>query len=121
MLSEIYPGAEIHQHGASCRIAHDVLGLHVAVQYTRAFVLDFRGQFLGARPPVGPSDLVPDPVEHRLPEIGQQRAFPPVFEALQFLKHLNEGLLNKIVGIGRMTGHRGRRPEAQRVSETREQ
>ena len=47
--------------------------------------------------------LVTDPVHHRLPEIGLKRALAPGLEAPDLPKRIEQGVLNKVVGVGRIS------------------
>ena len=66
--------------------------------------------------------LVPDPVHHRLVQVRLERAFAAMLEAVDLLKHLEQGLLNKVRRVGKVTGPAGEapgRPSAQKGKVTR--
>ena len=46
--------------------------------------------------------LVADPVQHGLPQIGLQRAHTAGFEAVDLLKRPKQGVLDKVVRVGQV-------------------
>ena len=63
--------------------------------------------------------LVPDPVDHRLPQVGLHRAHVPGLEAVQPSKHVQNGFLHEIAGVERTAG-RHRQPAVCPSPERRE-
>lgn len=54
-----------------------------------------------------PSQFVPDPVHHGLPEVRLEGALTARLEAPDPPKHIEEGVLNKILRVARMPGPLG--------------
>ena len=52
------------------------------------------------RPPPLPPQLVAKAIEHRLPQIGLERADAARLEVLDSLKRLKQRVLDKVVGVG---------------------
>ncbi|HUF48653.1 MAG TPA: hypothetical protein VMM93_12630 [Vicinamibacterales bacterium] len=88
----------------------DGLGANRRLERRRAVLLQLVIEIGRPRPAVGPAHLVPDAVEHGLAEVGEERPLAAVLEPVQLLKHLNQGVLNKVVGIDRVAGPGGQPP-----------
>ena len=54
--------------------------------------------------PALPPHFVPDPVEHGLAKVRLKRADAARFELIDPLERLNQGILDKIVGVGELAG-----------------
>ena len=75
-------------------------------------------------PPPLPPQLVAQAVEHRLPQIGLQRADAARLEPLNPLKRPEQGVLDKVVGVGQVAGPPGQAaagPALERLEVAREQ
>jgi hypothetical protein len=66
-----------------------------------------RVEFAPSRPPAASSDLVPDPIEESLPEIGLKGSFPRGFKDIHSIKRLEQGFLNKILRVCDISGPLG--------------
>jgi hypothetical protein len=100
-LYRAYQRAEKQLRDEGAEIRRVVLEQELKREYRSCKTLDFDAiEIGGMRLPSFPPQLVPDAIEHRLTEVRLQRTDTARLEGIDPLKRLNQGVLDKIIGIG---------------------
>jgi hypothetical protein len=74
------------------------------LQRRRLMVLVLRIELGRHRPPVDPTDVIANAVQHRLAQVGLERPLAADLERLQVLKRLEHRFLDNVMGVGEVAG-----------------